>query len=86
MLHLPMDIPAEIHRRIEDIEHPGHGSEEVIVAKGPLVIMAHGICAIEPIMRGTCWITSEAGILTAAEAEEVLRVWSSRVEGDDGEM
>ena len=86
MLHLPMDIPAEIHRRVEDVEHPDYGSEEVIVAKGPLIIMAHGLCAIDPILRGTCWITSEAGILSAEEAEEILRVWSSRVEGADEEM
>jgi hypothetical protein len=86
MLLLPMDIPAEIHRRIEDVDHPGDASEEVIVAKGPLVIMAHGLCAIAPNLRETCWITSAAGILSAEEAEEILRVWSSRVAGADEEM
>jgi hypothetical protein len=86
MLLLPMDIPAEIHRRIEDAEHPENGSAEVIVAKGPLVIMAHGLCAITPDLRGACWITSEAGILSPEEAEEILRIWSSRAEGADEEM
>jgi hypothetical protein len=41
--------------------------------------MAHGLCAIAPGMRETCWITSELGDLTAEEAEEILRVWSTSV-------
>ena len=80
---LPMDVPAEIHRWIEDDGRPGHHSGEVIVAKGPLVIMAHGLCAIDPVLRDTYWITTEAGDLNADEAEEVLRNWSSRAEGAD---
>ncbi|MET0307396.1 MAG: hypothetical protein ABW023_01705 [Sphingomonas sp.] len=76
-----MDVPAEIHRRIEDVDHPGCWSGEVIVAKGPLVIMAHGLCAIEPVLRETCWITSAVGDLNAEEAEEALRIWSTPVEG-----
>ncbi|MBC9032741.1 hypothetical protein IAG41_10095 [Sphingomonas sp. JC676] len=85
-MHLyPMDVPAEIHRWIEDDEHPGHRSGEVIVAKGPLVIMAHGICAIDPVFRRACWITSEVGDLNAEEAEEALRYWSTRAEGADEE-
>jgi hypothetical protein len=80
-----MDVPAEIHRWIEDDGRHGHRSGEVVVAKGPLVIMVHGICAIDPVLRGTCWITSEAGDLNAEEAEEALRNWSSRAEGADEE-
>ena len=83
---LPMNIPAEIHRWIIDERHPGRRHDEVIVARGPLVIMAHGLCAIEPVMRGTCWITSEAGNLNAEEAEEVLRVWSTRPQGAEEEL
>lgn len=48
--------------------------------------MAHGLCAIDPILRRMCWITSEAGDLNAEEAEEVLRIWSTRAEGADDEM
>ncbi|WP_213982110.1 hypothetical protein [Sphingomonas sp. dw_22] len=78
-----MNVPAEIHRRIEDLDHPGCWRGEVVVAKGPLVIMAHGLCSIEPALRRSCWITCEAGELSAEEAQEVLRIWSSRVEGAD---
>ena len=78
---LPMDVPAEIHRWIEDDEHPGHHNGEVIVAKGPLVIMAHGLCALDPVLRDSFWITSEAGNLNAGEAEEALRNWSTPAEG-----
>ena len=78
---LPMDIPAEIHRWVRDEGHPGQECDEVIVARGPLVIMAHGLCAIEPALRSAFFITSEAGNLNAQEAQEVLRVWSSRAEG-----
>lgn len=77
---MPMNMPAEIHRQIED---PGHARREVVVAKGPLVIMAHGLCAIDPALRPTCWITSAAGDLSAEQAEEVLRAWSSRVAGSE---
>jgi hypothetical protein len=77
-MHLiPMDAPAEIHRRIEDLDHPEEGSDEVIVARGPLVIMAHGLCALEPVAPGACWITSEAGDMDVEEAREVLRNWST---------
>ena len=74
---LPMDVPAEIHRRI------GHGASayaeagDVVVAKGPLVIMAHGLLSIDPAERDACWITSAMGDLTAADAEEALRQWST---------
>jgi hypothetical protein len=67
----PMDLPAELHRRSSDV--PG---DDVIVATGPLVIMAHGLLALDPEARKACWIHSEAGDLDAAEAEEQLEVWS----------
>ena len=74
---LPMDVPAEIHRRV------GHGASShareaaVVVARGPLVIMAHGLLSIDPAERDACWITSPMGDLTAADAEEALRQWST---------
>ncbi len=71
---LPMDVPAEIHRRVakgEGERLPG----EIVVARGPLVIMAHGLMAIDASSRGDFWIHSELGDLTAAEAEESLRRW-----------
>ncbi len=67
---LPMDIPAEIHRRIEV-------DGDVIVARGPLVIMAHGLLSLDPDARDTCWIHSELGDLSAAEAQDQLNRWST---------
>lgn len=68
---LPMDMPAELHRRGQDV--PGG---DIVVASGPLVIMAHGLLSLDPESRKTCWIHSEAGDLDAAEAEAQLRRWS----------
>lgn len=66
---LPMDIPAEIHRRIE--------IGDVVVARGPLVIMAHGLLSLDPDARDTCWIHSELGDLTPAQAQDQLKRWST---------
>ena len=58
---LPMDVPAEIRR-----------SDSVTVAKGPLVIMAHGLLAIADESRDAYRICSPVGELNAEEAEEAL--------------
>ncbi|MEP9361047.1 hypothetical protein [Sphingomonas sp. KR3-1] len=71
MQPLPMDLPAELHRRGSDLP-----DSDVIVATGPLVIMAHGLLALDPEARKCCWIHSEAGDLDAAEAEAQLEGWS----------
>jgi hypothetical protein len=68
---LPMDLPAELHRRSSDMPEG-----DVIVATGPLVIMAHGLLALAPEERAAFWIHSEAGDLDAADAEEQLEGWS----------
>ncbi|RYD64090.1 MAG: hypothetical protein EOP58_10205 [Sphingomonadales bacterium] len=68
---LPMYVPAEIHRWTGT-------AGEVIVARGPLVMMAHGLMALAPNDRDTCWITTAAGDLTPGDAEEALRGWSKR--------
>ena len=69
---LPMDLPAEIHRRAQDC------ATNVTVARGPLVIMAYGLMAIDPAERDRFWITSALGDLTPEAAEEVLRQWNAR--------
>ncbi|MDQ0251791.1 hypothetical protein ACCC88_13305 [Sphingomonas sp. Sphisp140] len=66
-----MDLPAELHRRGNDVPNG-----DVIVATGPLVIMAQGLLALDPEARKTCWIHSEAGDLDAAGAEAQLECWS----------
>ncbi|WP_157073679.1 hypothetical protein [Sphingomonas soli] len=68
---LPMDAPAELHRWA-----PRAG--DVLVASGPLIIMAHGLLAIPPADRRACWITTASGDLSADDAEEALRAWSKR--------
>ena len=69
---LPMDVPAEIHRWV------ALDAQDVVVARGPLVMMAHGLMALDPSERGACWISTEAGDLTPGDAEEALRGWSKR--------
>lgn len=71
MQTMPMDLPAELHRRGSDVP-----DGDVIVARGPLVIMAQGLLALDPEARKCCWIHSEAGDLDAAGAEEQLEGWS----------
>jgi len=68
---LPRDLPAELHRRGCDV--PGG---DVIVATGPLAIIAQGLLALAPEDRAACWIHSDAGDLDAAEAEAQLQLWS----------
>ncbi|RYD97043.1 MAG: hypothetical protein EOP61_17170 [Sphingomonadales bacterium] len=69
---LPMDAPAEIHR------WASKDAGDVVVARGPLVIMARGLMSLSPVDRGACWITTEAGDLSADDAEAALRAWSKR--------
>ena len=76
MRFLPMDVPAEIHRWVENNDSGQPARSDVTVAKGPLVLMAHGLMAIRAEMRGSFWITSALGDLSAIEAEEALREWS----------
>jgi hypothetical protein len=73
---LPMDMPAEIHRRTMTGPVGGAIDGHVVVAKGPFIIMAHGLLSIDPAEREGLWITSPLGDLSAEEAEEALRQWS----------
>lgn len=70
MRYFSMDAPAELHRRVclgEDGDRT--------VARGPLLIMAHGLMAIAPEHRDKFWITSTMGDLTSAEIKAALRAW-----------
>ena len=77
MRHLPMDVPAEMHRWVESSDSDQPGRSDMLVAKGPLVLMAHGLMAIEAEMRDSFWITSALGDLTASQAEEAVRRWNA---------
>ena len=69
---LPMDVPAEIHRRVKQ------DAADIVVARGPLVMMAHGLIALDAAEQGTCWISTSIGDLSPGDAEEALRNWSKR--------
>ena len=76
---LPMHLPAELHRRaLESAGASEMVGAEVTVARGPLVIMAYGLMAIDPAERDCFWISSAQGDLTADATEEVLRGWNAR--------
>lgn len=76
MQFLPMDVPAEIHRWVEDGDIDAPCRSDILVARGPLVIMAYGLMSIDPAERDGFWITSELGDLTPDQAEEALRHWT----------
>lgn len=70
MQQIPMDVPAELHRRV-CLGDDG----DLTVATGPLLIMAHGLMSIAPAQRGKFWITSTVGDLGPSEIEAALRQW-----------
>jgi hypothetical protein len=67
----PMDVPAVMHR-------VAAAGDEIVVARGPLVIMAHGLMALDPKDRKGCWISTQVGDLTPYDAEQALQGWSKR--------
>ncbi|OAN58871.1 hypothetical protein [Sphingomonas sp. TDK1] len=76
-MRLPaMNAPAELRRRIVDAA-PLADDRIVVVARGPLVLMAHGLCAVEPPLREDCWIEAEGGMLTAEETMALLHHWTT---------
>lgn len=81
-MQLPaIDAPAELRRRVADPAAPG-GAREAVIARGPLIIVAHGLCAIMPeAVRAQCWIASAVGDFDADQARALLHDWSSPVGG-----
>jgi hypothetical protein len=65
MRFIPMDMPVEIRRE---------GS--VTVARGPLVIMVHGLLSIAREARHAYRIHSPLGDMDAEQAAEMLRLWT----------
>lgn len=70
MAALAMDMPAELNRLGKD--------GAVTVARGPLVILAHGLMAIERTQRRRFWISSAGGRMSAREAERALQRWQGK--------
>lgn len=74
---LPMNMPAEIHRVDDD------AAGDSRVARGPLVIMAHGLLAIDAERRSSFAIRSPLGEFSAEQVEEALRRWSVPASAND---
>ncbi|WP_066719106.1 hypothetical protein [Sphingomonas pituitosa] len=72
----PMHAPAELRRRIADTVAPA-GVRVVTVARGSLVLMVHGLCAVEPMQRSDCWIEAGGGTLDAEDAQALLQHWTT---------
>lgn len=72
-----MNMPAEIHR----VDDAATGDSRV--ARGPLVIMAHGLLAIAAERRGDFTIRSPLGEFSADQVEEALRRWSVPATAND---
>ena len=62
-----MNAPATLMRVVED--------EAVMVARGPFVIMAHGLLAIPADHRDGFWIETPDGDVSAADTEAALSAW-----------
>lgn len=63
-----MSAPAVLRR----VEADGG---DVVVARGPLIILAHGLMAIPPDRRDGFRISTAAGDIGPAQAEALLRGW-----------
>jgi hypothetical protein len=70
MRPIPMNAPAELHRRV------CMGAEgDQTAATGPLLILAHGLMAIDPAQRDRYWITGTMGDLSPRQVEAALHAW-----------
>ncbi|AQR73830.1 hypothetical protein [Sphingomonas sp. LM7] len=65
------NVPAELWR----VDASGRSSGSV-VARGPLVIMAHSLLAIDAARRDGFKIRSSLGEIDAEQAREALRRWT----------
>ncbi len=75
-MQLPsLNTPAELHRKvgmaISDPELDG----DIVVARGPFIILACGFMALDVKDRGALWISCPSGVLTAGEVEDAVRHW-----------
>ncbi len=72
----PMNAPAVLHRRLGPIDACGSVPSDVIVARGPLIILAYGLLSVSPADRDALWISVEQDNLMPGEVEEAMRRWS----------
>ncbi|UYY78870.1 hypothetical protein [Sphingomonas sp. R1] len=79
----PMDAPAELRHRIEDPAKPG-GMCIRTVARGPLMLLVHALCAVEPAeRRQRCWIEIGQDVLDADAVAALLHHWEAGVPIED---
>ncbi len=73
----PMNAPAVLHRRLDPIDRCGSVPGDVIVARGPLIILAYGLLSVQPADRDALWISVDQGALMPGEVEEAMRQWNA---------
>lgn len=73
---LPMSAPAALYRCACAGADLCADDAHVPVARGPLIIMVHGLLALPEARRGEFRITSDVGDLDAVAAAEAIRYWS----------
>ncbi|MCD2324016.1 hypothetical protein LQ953_08335 [Sphingomonas sp. IC-56] len=69
---LPMTAPAVLRRCTAP---ESSDREAAVVAKGPLIIMAHGLMAMDAAMRSEFRITSPVGEFSADDTAQLLHRW-----------
>ncbi|AJP71085.1 hypothetical protein [Sphingomonas hengshuiensis] len=74
-----MSAPAELRRRVDDAA-VGAG-DDVLVAQGPLIIMAYALTSMPDAAREACTIATAVGDYSASEAAALLRHWSLSPQG-----
>lgn len=75
----PMHAPAELCRQsVGNATRAGEGGDvAVVIARGPLVLMAHGLCAVEAGERGDWWIEADGERFSAEDTLALLRHWNT---------
>ena len=70
-----MDAPAILYRRIEGIDPGTHGARDVIVAEGPLIIMAYALLGFSVLHAITRHVGGRTFILTGAYLVAMIIGW-----------
>lgn len=79
MTHKNTEILASLRRRLGDVARPRASDREIIVATGPLPIMAAGYLALEPDHRAAFSVQIRGGTIDPATLPEIVRQWEMRL-------
>lgn len=78
MAKIAMDEPATLCRRIGNVSPSGRDEPEMVVAKGPFIIMAAGYLALAVADRDAFCIRCAQGEVESTEVEEAMLEWKRR--------